>query len=34
MTVETELEQEWFTLFNAFGWNEDMLVSEPSSLIV
>ena len=33
MTVETELEQEWFSLFDAFGWNEDMLAAEPSSFI-
>nr|WP_309247239.1 tRNA pseudouridine(65) synthase TruC [Shewanella sp. VB17] len=34
MTVETELEPEWFKLFDAFGWDDEELALEPSLLIV
>ena len=34
VAVETELEREWFSLFDAFGWDDEKLALEPSSLIV
>ncbi|GIU02603.1 tRNA pseudouridine(65) synthase TruC [Shewanella algidipiscicola] len=33
MSVETELEPEWLTLFDAFGWNDELLSDEPNLLI-
>ncbi len=33
ITIETELEREWFTLFEAFGWDEEKLSTDNSCLI-
>lgn len=33
MHIETELEAEWLTVFDAFGWNDDQLSSMPSMLL-
>jgi tRNA pseudouridine65 synthase len=33
ISIETELEQEWLTLFTAFGWNDEMLDNEAGQLI-
>lgn len=33
MHIETELEAEWLTVFNAFGWGYDQLSSMPSMLL-
>lgn len=34
IAIETELEKEWLTLFEAFGWDDEVLASETSTLIV
>ncbi|WP_185817562.1 tRNA pseudouridine(65) synthase TruC [Shewanella atlantica] len=34
ITIETELEEQWFTLFEAFGWDDDKLATDRSYLIV
>ncbi len=33
MHIETELEAEWLTVFDAFGWDDDQLSSMPSMLL-
>lgn len=33
MHIETELETEWLTVFDAFGWDDDQLSSMPSMLL-
>ncbi|QDE31858.1 tRNA pseudouridine(65) synthase TruC [Shewanella polaris] len=33
MHIETELELEWLTIFKEFGWDDDLLSSEPSMLL-
>ncbi len=33
ITIETELEEQWFTLFDSFGWGEEELSPQGSCLI-